>query len=266
MSSQQPFVSILTPTYNRRRFIPQLIEYVKHQTYPVAKREWLVLDDGTDPVEDLLAPHIASLNIRYIRSEEKLNIGAKRNRLNKEARGEILVCMDDDDYYPPERVAYAVNSLLSHPRYQICGSSKNHIYFTDDNTIWAVGPYMTVPQGPTTHATFGTMAFTKRYAEKHPLNDFDTYAEEVQFTNRYKEPLLQLADPAKVMLVMNHSENTKNKNDLRSAKDPHIRKTPMKLRNFISSVKHREFYVGLTAALYGASQATAVTTEKKTEE
>ena len=249
MSVQQPFVSILTPTYNRRRFIPQLIEYVKHQTYPVSKREWLVLDDGTDSIEDLLTPHMASLNIRYIRSEEKMNIGAKRNRLNKEARGEILVCMDDDDYYPPERVAHVVNSLRSHPRYQICGCSKNHIYFTDDKSIWAIGPWQTVPQGPTTHATFGTMGYTKVYADKHPLNDFDTYAEEVQFTNRYKERLLQL-DPTKVMLVINHTENTKNKNDLRATNDPHVRKSALKLRDFISNSKHRDFYTNLSTLLY----------------
>ena len=30
----KPFVSICTPTYNRRQFIPQLIECYKRQTYP----------------------------------------------------------------------------------------------------------------------------------------------------------------------------------------------------------------------------------------
>ena len=30
----KPFVSICTPTYNRRNFIPSLIENFKKQTYP----------------------------------------------------------------------------------------------------------------------------------------------------------------------------------------------------------------------------------------
>jgi glycosyltransferase involved in cell wall biosynthesis len=32
-------------------------------------------------------------------------LGAKRNLIHKHAKGDILVYMDDDDYYPPERVA-----------------------------------------------------------------------------------------------------------------------------------------------------------------
>ena len=103
-SATKPFVSILTPTYNRRKFIPYLIACIKDQNYPKERMEWVVFDDGSDPVEDLLLPEFLTMNIQYIRSEEKLSIGAKRNRLHEAARGEILVCMDDDDYYPPERV------------------------------------------------------------------------------------------------------------------------------------------------------------------
>ena len=33
-SSGKPFVSVSTPTFNRRQFIPQLIECFKQQTYP----------------------------------------------------------------------------------------------------------------------------------------------------------------------------------------------------------------------------------------
>ena len=49
----KPFVSICMPTYNRRKFIPQLIECYKQQTYPKQLMEWIVVDDGEDSVEDL---------------------------------------------------------------------------------------------------------------------------------------------------------------------------------------------------------------------
>jgi glycosyltransferase involved in cell wall biosynthesis len=41
------------------------------------------------------------LNFRYIYKPEKKNIGAKRNTLNQEAKGDIIVAMDDDDFYFP---------------------------------------------------------------------------------------------------------------------------------------------------------------------
>ena len=52
-ASGKPLVSVCTPTYNRRLFIPSLIKCFKSQTYPKEKIEWIVIDDGTDKVEDL---------------------------------------------------------------------------------------------------------------------------------------------------------------------------------------------------------------------
>ena len=49
----RPLVTVLTPTYNRRRFIPFLIECFKAQNYPQNRMEWIIFDDGTDKVGDL---------------------------------------------------------------------------------------------------------------------------------------------------------------------------------------------------------------------
>jgi len=64
----------------------------------------------TSPVEELFKS-VNAPNIRYIHEKEKQNIGYKRNRLNREARGAIIVAMDDDDYYPPERVFYCCKGI-----------------------------------------------------------------------------------------------------------------------------------------------------------
>lgn len=32
--------------------------------------------------------------------------------MHEKSKGDILVYMDDDDYYPPERVSHAVETLL----------------------------------------------------------------------------------------------------------------------------------------------------------
>ena len=49
-----PFVSICTPTFNRRPFIPAMLKCFDHQTYPKDRMEWIIVDDGTDPIEDLV--------------------------------------------------------------------------------------------------------------------------------------------------------------------------------------------------------------------
>lgn len=240
-SAAQPFVSILTPTYNRRAFFGAAIANVLSQTYPRERMEWVILDDGTDAIGDMLETSAAlkasGITVLYIRSDTKLTIGAKRNRLHAAARGEILVTMDDDDYYSPERVNHAVHTLRAR-KAQIAGSSRIHLFFVDDNSIWTAGPY-----GPH-HATFGTMAYTKSYAIAHPCNETVLHAEEIEFTREYREPLVQL-DPSKVMLVICHANNTFDKSGLRAATNPLFKKTALKLRNFVGNAEQRRFYTEL---------------------
>ena len=126
----QPFVSVVTPTYNRRKFIPALIKMYESQTYPKNRMEWIILDDGTDKVKDLFAEVVKRLpNIRYIENDSKLLIGQKRNIMNKLAKGTIIISMDDDDYYPPCRVSHVVTKFAHYPSVELAGSSERYIYY-----------------------------------------------------------------------------------------------------------------------------------------
>ena len=49
-----PRVSICTPTFNRRPFFKGLIDSIHAQTYPKDKIEWIIVDDGSDKIEDLV--------------------------------------------------------------------------------------------------------------------------------------------------------------------------------------------------------------------
>jgi cellulose synthase/poly-beta-1,6-N-acetylglucosamine synthase-like glycosyltransferase len=40
-----PRVSICTPTYNRRPFIPYLKKCILKQDYPLSRIEWVIVDD-----------------------------------------------------------------------------------------------------------------------------------------------------------------------------------------------------------------------------
>lgn len=236
----RPFVSVLTPTYNRRKFIPYLIECFKHQGYPQDKMEWIILDDGTDKVGDLFAAS-GLKNVRYYSEDIKLNIGAKRNKLNLLAKGDIIVCMDDDDYYPPERVSHVVTRLNANPKYQLCGSSEVYMFYSDNKKIYRVGPYITNRDGTTNHGTNGTMAYRKEYFNNHKYDEAVTHAEEKSFLNNYSEPMHQL-DPWKVMLVMSHSENTFDKKKLRD-NNPMFKATELKINRFIKDKTMRDFFL-----------------------
>jgi glycosyltransferase involved in cell wall biosynthesis len=232
----RPFVSVVTPTYNRGRFFPSLVACYQAQLYPKDRMEWIVLDDGTEPVGELFTQLTKDLpNIRYLRLEEKINIGAKRNRLHDESKGEIIIAMDDDDYYPPERVSHVVTKFQSNPKIDLAGSSELYMYFTQQAVIIKLGPYHAQ------HATNGTMACRKRYANAHRYDESVTHAEEVSFLEKYKNPMIQL-DPMKVMLVISHSQNTFGKERFLTEESPFVKRSTFKIRDFIKDKKLREFY------------------------
>jgi glycosyltransferase involved in cell wall biosynthesis len=234
LDKNYPFVSVITPTYNRRRFIPTLIKMYENQDYRKDRMEWIILDDGQDKVKDLF-DNKKIPNLRYIPLEEKLLIGAKRNILNKEAKGQIIVAMDDDDYYPSCRVSAVVNAFKQNPKYELAGASEIYMYYSDIQKIYRLGPY-----NPN-HATNGTMAWRKTYADTHTYDETVTHSEERSFLEDYKYPMIQL-DPFKVMLVMSHSENTFDKKKMREQENPYIKKTDMKIKTFIKEKEIREFF------------------------
>ena len=269
-----PFVSVLTPTYNRRRFIPYAIQFFKAQSYPQDKMEWIVMDDGTDKVADLFDPKKTGLkNVRYIAlpTGTKLKIGAKRNAMNELAKGDICVCMDDDDYYPPNRVSDAVYRLRSGIKHKIplVAATEIYLYFTDRGEIWKAGPYNQ------NHGTNGTMAYWSYYFKDHKYDPEAEKAEERSFTNDWKTPMLQL-DGLKTMLVMCHNFNTFDKRRLIENPGPVFKKTSMKLNFFIKDKAARTFYEGLraeatpytgpTAAKAAAAGAGAGTKAKASDE
>ena len=232
----KPFVSVLTPTYNRRKFIPAAIAMYKAQTYPKDRMEWIIIDDGTDKVGDLFAQAAKTIpNIRYVFLNEKLLIGQKRNMLNDHAKGDIMIAMDDDDYYPPERVAHVVTRFVQQPTIQLAGSSEMYLYFRTDGKIIKAGPY-----NPN-HCTNGTMAYRRAYMLTHRYDEKQTHAEEKSFLDDYKNPMIQL-DPFKSILVMCHSDNTFDKNGLRDSHNPMLKDTALTMKTFIKEKALRDFF------------------------
>jgi len=121
--SAEPLVSCIMPTHNRRTFIPQAIEYFLRQDY--ANKELIIVDDGTDPISDLVPQND---RIQYLRLPGRLTVGAKRNRACEAARGEIICHWDDDDWHAARRISYQVEALR---REKAAVVGLNHLLFYD---------------------------------------------------------------------------------------------------------------------------------------
>jgi glycosyltransferase involved in cell wall biosynthesis len=241
-------VSVVTPTYNRRQFIPALITIYNNQTYPKDKMEWIIIDDGRDKVKDLFEEASKYIpNIKYIAKDEKMRLGAKRNALNAEARGKIIVAMDDDDFYPPDRVQSVVEAFDKNPKIDLAGSSIMNLYYIDSGKIFRVGPYHK------NHATNGTMAWRKKYSDTHKYDEYVTKAEETSFLDRYQNPMIQI-DHLKTILVICHTDNTVDKSQFRDRNllalqtgqaITNFRETNYKLSDLVKDSTLLEFYKSL---------------------
>ena len=214
--AKYPLVSICTPTFNRRPFIPIIIKCFENQTYPRNKMEWIIVDDGTDKIEDLVT-HLPE--VKYFKYEEKMSLGKKRNITNEKASGDIIIYMDDDDYYPPERVSHAVTMLRTNPKALCAGSSAMFMYFKHINKMLQFGPY-----GPN-HSTAATFAFRKELLTQTRFDESSTVAEERLFLKDYTIPFVQL-DSDKTILVFSHNHNSFDKKELlKQLPNPYVHET-----------------------------------------
>ena len=231
--NKRPFVSICTPTFNRRPFIPFMIKCFEHQDYPKDKIEWIIIDDGTDKIEDLVS-HIPQ--VIYYKFDEKMSLGKKRNIAHEKCSGDIIIYMDDDDYYPPERISHAINTLNENPKALCVGSSEMYIYFKHIQKMYKFGPY-----GPN-HATAATFAFRKELLLQTSFENNAAVAEEKHFLKNYTIPFAQL-DSMKTILVFSHIHNSYDKKDLLLNPNPTINLSEKKVNDFIKNKEITDFFL-----------------------
>lgn len=214
-AGELPFVSVITPTWNRRAFLPYLLYMFQYQDYPADRCELVILDDSPTSNAELIAtltryaPHPE--RIRYYHQSERLPIGAKRNRLNELARGEYIICMDDDDFYRPDKISYTISEMRRHNAL-FAACNQLPIWYSHINRI-----FMTESQGPR-NVLNGTFAYHRNFLKKHRYDDRVTLGEELSFTHDATAPVL-LLDPWRSILCVSHSSNTFDKDFILGSSD-----------------------------------------------
>ena len=106
-------VSVIIPAYNHGKYVSEALQSAFSQTF--SNLEVLVVNDGsTDDTAEILRPLVEAGKIRYF-AQENRGQAAARNRGLSEARGEFIAFLDDDDRWPPDKLAWQVAHLNENP-------------------------------------------------------------------------------------------------------------------------------------------------------
>ena len=213
MTKKNQSVSIVTITQLKRfSCLEVLRDLIKEQTYKNII-EWVIVEgsknenDAKMNAENInLLKDTLSFPIVYLEYVPNIKLGELRNRGNKACKGDITVCMDDDDYYFPQRVAHAVEKL-SKSSVKIAGCSAVLIYDYFLEKLYKFKQF-----GPN-HSTNNCMAWKKEYLLTNTHDSSKEMAEESSFTKQFSEPMVQL-DSEHTIVVSSHDGNTFNKREL----------------------------------------------------
>lgn len=129
-----PLVTCIMPTGGREAWLHQSLRYFARQDY--ARRELVIVDSGRQSIADQLP---CDARIRYFHRPELRSIGAKRNFACEQARGEVVVHWDDDDWYGPDRIALQVAPLIAGSA-DITALTDTPFFEVERQTFWRCTP------------------------------------------------------------------------------------------------------------------------------
>lgn len=120
----RPLVSILIPTFNRRRYVGQALASALRQTYPSI--EVIVINDGGEDIGDIVRS-FGDNRIIFIDRKKNRGKAYSLNEALSRARGKYITYLDDDDMYYPCHVETLADALEQNPQY---GAAYSDLYKT----------------------------------------------------------------------------------------------------------------------------------------
>lgn len=199
--SDQPLVSCIMPTANRRGFVRHAIEFFQRQDYE--NRELLVLDDGTDSVSDLMPD---DARVRYVPLHDRASLGAKRNHGCRLAAGDFILHWDDDDWMSPSRISIQIQALRSRPDIDICGLSQLYFYEPARGSAWLY----THPPGSRAWLSGNTLCYRKSLWKNHAFPEINEGEDTLFVWSLNERQMLALKDPTFFVATV-HGHNTSSK-------------------------------------------------------
>lgn len=96
-------ISVIIPTHNRPEMLKKAINSVLNQTY--TDLELVIVDDGLEKRTDEVIQSVNDPRIKYIQHLEEKGGSAARNTGIKNATGEFIAFLDDDDEWVPHKLS-----------------------------------------------------------------------------------------------------------------------------------------------------------------
>lgn len=126
-----PCISLLTPIYNRNKWLPLMIANVVNFDYPKENLEWYILDskDGDEDVKlipdeftrENIESMIHPIKLKYEYINRKMTIAEKRSYLSKNMTHPYFANVDSDDIYMESYLKYGIHMLKTN-KVGLCGS------------------------------------------------------------------------------------------------------------------------------------------------
>jgi hypothetical protein len=196
-----PDVSIITITKDRREFMPLAKYCYLLQSYPQDKMEWVIVDDGDDPIEDTL---FGIPNVTYVKCNPGMTVAQKRNYGIEKAMYDTLIMMDDDDVYPENSVLHRVAMMLKEPAKQCAFCTTIPCYDIVKYNSFMNVPPMTLPMSQ--RVSEATMIFTRQFWEENKFDETVRVAEADAFVSG-REQMCRELSPQEVIVSLVHPKN-----------------------------------------------------------
>lgn len=201
--------SCIMPTFNRPRFVGQAVRYFLAQDYP--EKELIIVDDGSESVADVVP---SDPQIRYFRREGRLPLGAKRNFACEQARGEIIVHWDDDDWNAPWRLRYQVEQLGS-AQAEICGLERVFFYAPKEERAWEY----VYPGGQRRWVYGASLCYRKSFWQQHRFPEIHV-GEDTRFVWADGHARIHVLPDPRFLVALIHENNTSPKHTTESRYHP----------------------------------------------
>lgn len=187
------------PTCNRRHYVAQALHYFLRQNY--TNRELVIIDDGSDPIEDLIP---VDKRINYYRFHRHYVIGVKRNLACERAKGTLIVHWDDDDWSAEWRISYQVAGLLN-MQADICGLDQIQFFDPAMDKAWL---YSYKGKAPWVYGA--TFCYRKTFWEQHPFPEVAS-GEDTRLLQNIPSAQVAVLDDNNFFIGIIHESNTSPK-------------------------------------------------------
>ena len=203
----KPIVSCIVPVYNGGRFLGETIESILAQNY--RPLEVIVVDDGSQDNSVEVAESFHP-DLRVVR-QTQAGPSATRNRGIREARGDYLAFLDQDDLWHREKISTQLARFQSRPELSVIWT---HVQmFWSDDLAEERARYADHPRaGPVPgYATISMLARKEVFEQVELFNEKLWFSDSVEWTIRARQHgiVMEMMDDVLVYHRMHEQNSTR---------------------------------------------------------